>query len=551
LNSRISRIPVLLAVAALLTFGLAFAGVAHAATTYNVTTTDEHDDGVCDSDCSLNDAIDMANNDSVDSIINLPAGTYKIGQFDILNDGSFTITGAGAANTILDASETTDQFIRIVPTEVVTITGVTIENANAGDESCAAIDEGPSAALTLDQDVFNNNNSIEDGGAICVQETKGTTSLSVDHTTFTANHADRNGGAIWADFATNVTIADSTFGSSSVAQGNSAGNWGGAIEDFGVLSITNSTFSHNSSDTDQDGVGQGAVDINGDLSFAASRGASPRGNIGGSAELLNDTITDNNLVDGHLDGAGAAGGLTVGAFGRATVHNTILFGNTAPSGQANCSIGEQGATLTSAGHNIEGATDCGFTAAGDQQNTNPQVGTLADNGGPTLTEAITNSSAAFDKGDNSGCPATDQRGVARPQSAACDVGAFEAQLPTATPPAQPPAPVTPAPPAKPKIGVAGVRRACVASKASFRLRFHVAAAAAVKSVTVSLDGRRIKSTKSNSFTLTIRAKGLSAGRHRVTVKAVDSAGQTTTLHRSFAICRAVKPRRHVAPRFTG
>ena len=105
--------------------------------------------------------------------------------------------------------------------------------------------------------------------------------------------------------------------------------------------------------------------------------------------------------------------------------------------------------------------------------------------------------------------------------------------------------------AKPKISVAGVRRACVASKSSFRLRFHVATTATVKSVTVTLDGHRIKSTKRSSFTLTIRAKGLKAGRHRVTVKAVDSAGQTTTLHRSFTICRAVKPRRHAAPRFTG
>ena len=33
----------------------------------------------------------------------------------------------------------------------------------------------------------------------------------------------------------------------------------------------------------------------------------------------------------------------------------------------------------------------------------------------------------LDAGDNAACPATDQRGVARPQGARCDIGAYEAQ----------------------------------------------------------------------------------------------------------------------------
>ena len=53
------------------------------------------------------------------------------------------------------------------------------------------------------------------------------------------------------------------------------------------------------------------------------------------------------------------------------------------------------------------------------------IGPLADNGGPTWTHALQPASPAIDAADDAACPATDQRGVARPQGADCDVGAFE------------------------------------------------------------------------------------------------------------------------------
>ena len=68
---------------------------------------------------------------------------------------------------------------------------------------------------------------------------------------------------------------------------------------------------------------------------------------------------------------------------------------------------------------IESAID------GDQPNTDPLLGPLADNGGPTLTHALGVGSPAIDSADAGACPATDQRGVARPQGAGCDVGSFE------------------------------------------------------------------------------------------------------------------------------
>jgi Tol biopolymer transport system component len=115
------------------------------------------------------------------------------------------------------------------------------------------------------------------------------------------------------------------------------------------------------------------------------------------------------------------------------------------------------------------------------------------------------------------------------------------------PPPSPP--VTPVIPAKPTVGVAGVRRACVSS--SFHVRLRVGTTASVKSVVVKLDGKRLKSTSKGSFTLSINPKKLKSGRHRLTITVTDSAGQTVTSRRSFSVCKAAKPRRRSAPRFTG
>jgi hypothetical protein len=76
-------------------------------------------------------------------------------------------------------------------------------------------------------------------------------------------------------------------------------------------------------------------------------------------------------------------------------------------------------------------------------------------------------------------------------------------------------------------------------------------AAPVKSVKVTLDGHKIKTTKRSRFTLLINAKRLKAGRHRLTITATDTAGNRNVMRRTIARCATVKPRRHVSPRFTG
>ena len=83
------------------------------------------------------------------------------------------------------------------------------------------------------------------------------------------------------------------------------------------------------------------------------------------------------------------------------------------------------ATITSAGGNIGTDGSCNLIAAGDQPATAPLLGALDDNGGPTQTHALLGGSPAIDAAGAAACPATDQRGVSRPQGAACDAGAYE------------------------------------------------------------------------------------------------------------------------------
>src|SRR6185369_7977586 len=90
------------------------------------------------------------------------------------------------------------------------------------------------------------------------------------------------------------------------------------------------------------------------------------------------------------------------------------------------------------GNNIDNGTTCGFTGAVGQ-NTNPLLGALANNGGPTRTHAVGAGSPAINAGSNAnavdqnGAALTaDQRGSGFPRinSGTVDIGAYEFPVPT-------------------------------------------------------------------------------------------------------------------------
>jgi hypothetical protein len=133
-------------------------------------------------------------------------------------------------------------------------------------------------------------------------------------------------------------------------------------------------------------------------------------NNAGSLSIAGTTIAGN--------GAGAQGG-GISASGPTSVSGTILSDNDAQSGP-NCS-----GVVTDLGRNVDDGTSCAFGPA-SISNTDPALGPLGANGGPTPTMALAAGSPAVDV-PGSSCSATDQRGVPRPQppGGACDIGAYE------------------------------------------------------------------------------------------------------------------------------
>src|SRR4029077_9192830 len=149
-------------------------------------------------------------------------------------------------------------------------------------------------------------------------------------------------------------------------------------------------------------------------------------------EITNSTISGNS--------AGSGGGIynSAGQFGgRLEFGNTIF--NAGASGE---NIFNNGGTVTSHGYNISSDNGGGYlNGPGDQINTDPLLGPLQDNGGPTLTHAPLPGSPAIDTGDPSFTPPPDfdQRGPGYPRvfNGHIDIGSFEIQsgpTPTPTPP---------------------------------------------------------------------------------------------------------------------
>jgi hypothetical protein len=103
------------------------------------------------------------------------------------------------------------------------------------------------------------------------------------------------------------------------------------------------------------------------------------------------------------------------------LRNTLIAGE---GPQPNL-FADSGGTFVSQGYNLSSDDGGGFlTGAGDLTNTDPRLGPLQDNGGPTQTHALLPGSPALNAGDPSQLGTTDQRGVVR--SGGVNIGAYQA-----------------------------------------------------------------------------------------------------------------------------
>jgi predicted outer membrane repeat protein len=234
------------------------------------------------------------------------------------------------------------------------------------------------AAANLTNVTFSGNSGTFGGGGAILNN--GPNTLYVAKSTFTGNSAPTfKGGGIYSGGS--AIVVESTF------SGNSAGDSGGAINNVGPMSITNSTFYGNSA-------------TNGGGGFAAPFGFS-------STTITNSTFSGNSS-------SGTGGGIWNQYPTTLTFQNTIVANS--PSG-GNCA-----GYLVDGGGNLQyPGSDCGTTIT----SADPMLGPLQNNGGPTDTMALPAGSPAIDTAQTTSCPATDQRGVSRPQGGGCDVGAYE------------------------------------------------------------------------------------------------------------------------------
>ena len=240
------------------------------------------------------------------------------------------------------------------------------------------------------------------------------------------------GGGIENAATVTLTIINSTL------SGNAAG-FGGGVFNSGTLIIINSTFSSNMASEGGGIYNSGSGMLTSSNSTFSGNAASETGggvfNIG-TLQLANSTFSDNSA-------AFLAGGIL--NFNNLGIGNTIL--KRGDSGE-NIYSNSQG-IVTSLGYNLS-SDDGGniLTGPGDQINTDPLLGPLQDNGGPTFTHALLPGSPAIDAGDPNFTPPPfyDQRGPGfdRVRNGRIDVGSFEVQAGT-TPTPTPTATFTPTP----------------------------------------------------------------------------------------------------------
>ena len=268
--------------------------------------------------------------------------------------------------------------------------------------------------------ISNSEVAYNTGGGI--SQHRGTSTL--DHVRIVGNSTPGWGGGIRLS-NTHMSIANSTIARNSAAEGGGIFNW------FkGHLTITNSTIANNTGGgIRSEALGRAGVSVrltNSTVSGNLGDGISSSDDVEASADvtLVNSTVAFNSgrgIIQSAINGA------------LLSLTNSLVARNSAPTAPDVSSSGPL-AFVNASFSLIGDGTGSGITNTNGNQvgnvspNTSPidpRLGPLADNGGPTETHALLLGSPAIDAASTPACPTTDQRGVLRPQGAACDIGSYE------------------------------------------------------------------------------------------------------------------------------
>lgn len=343
-------------------------------------------------------------------------------------------------------------------------------NNNSASNSGGGIYTG--AAVTVADSSVNGNSAAFLGGAFSTTATAG--SLAMTGGSMSGNNAFGAGGAfigngLVASFDDTDLVGNTSTGANfgggallsagqvtinkaqiSDNKADGASGLGGAIfsgsDDPNIttsLKITNSTLSGNEAFSGAAilaGSDQASSTNKTSISNSTIHGNAASGPFGAiqvsdPTSITASTITDNTAVP--TNPFDAYGGIIAQSVGQVSLSGSVLAGNSGH--QCNVAVADGGSNL-----NSPTASECAFSTAPAKGNVfaAPQLGALANNGGPTTTRLPSATSPALNKitaptatGVTDAitgaaitlCAGSDQRGTARPQGAKCDIGAVEAE----------------------------------------------------------------------------------------------------------------------------
>ena len=350
---------------------------------------------------------DVDNNDSqtpiitnINTVTGNSTNSYHVvtGAANATLDG-FTITAGSAPSSSLKGGGGMYTNVAVTLVNII-FRGNLAEYGGGGMESING-----SPKLT-NVSFINNKASSGGGGGMHVESG----SPILTNVTFSNNLSDRGGGL--QNSYSSITLTNVTFSNNST----SSQGLGGGMDVYGSMNIklTNVTFDNNSAD-EGGGLFMG-ISSTGTITNATFNNNSA--NKGGGIYCTTFDLTLKNVTI-HNNSASNSGGGIYNDCSDLYIRNTILWGNTSVHGPQI----QYGATSINDSV-IQNGCPAGSTCA-NIITTNPLLGTLGNYGGFTQTILLQAGSSAIDTGNDSTCPATDQRNMARPQGAHCDIGAFE------------------------------------------------------------------------------------------------------------------------------
>jgi predicted outer membrane repeat protein len=287
------------------------------------------------------------------------------------------------------------------------LTNVIFRNNTAGELGAGGGMYNWVGNIPILQDVTFTENTAQRGGGMGNHQS----SPILRNVVFNGNSASWYAGGMSNEDNSNPRLTEVTFDGNTAESDTELTAAGGMHNRSSSPSLTNVTFKENSANY----IGGGMVNEVGSGPTLENVTFSGNSADFGGAMLNRDANSNPTLTHVTMSNNIALGqGGAIANTGTPIITNSILWGNT----------GGEIFNLSGTPVITHSIVQGGYAGAGNLDE-DPLLGPLQDNGGFTQTMALGDGSPAINAADDTNCPDTDQRGVARPQGSHCDMGAYE------------------------------------------------------------------------------------------------------------------------------